>query len=133
MTLLVELSTRPVQRYLGFSDTYPLVAHSVATNVPSTTSNLPAVQKWLGVPFASAQRFSRPTPFVAHDDIGVVSAHEFGPVPWQPAGIVEKHWVDKKGWLNRDFVGQSEECLSCNILVPEKTRLAGQRIPVLVW
>lgn len=132
MSLSIKLATDPIQNYLGFSDNHPLSARSTAALAPASSSGLPAVQKWLGVPFASAQRWGRPTPHVATDE-SVVSAHEFGPVPWQPAGIVEKHWVDKQGWLDRDFVGMSEDCLSCNLFVPEKTRQEGKKIPVLVW
>lgn len=147
-SLVITLDTVPPQLYRGFSDGHPLVAHSVATHPtavaphPTPQPALPAVSKWLGIPFATAQRWAKPIPYALPQpspdaaplsNATPVDAFEFGPVPWQPEGIVEKHWVDKEGWLNRDFVGMSEDCLNCNVFVPQATRDKGHKIPVMVW
>lgn len=107
--LLVTLATTPIQALLGFTDTSPLVAHSTATVTPPSTSiSLPAVSKWLGITFATAERFGRPLPFVS-TSTEVIKCHEFGPQPFQTKrSALEFYWLQKEGWLNRDFVGSSE-------------------------
>lgn len=133
--LVVRLATSPSQHLQGFSDSFPLVAHSVARAImPSGTPIRPEVYKWLGVPFATAKRWAKSVPFAAASDAPQKrECYEFGPVPFQPAGIVEKHWVNQEGWLNRDFVGQSEDCLSLNVFAPAKAVNDGRKLPVLVW
>lgn len=138
--LLVKLATTPVQALQGFTDVHPLSARSVAAvpPPPSAAPLLPAVNKWLNVPFATAARWSRPTAYVAPsaEEGAVRKCFEFGATPLQGPGAVEPLWTCKDGWLDRDFVGEDEDCLSLNVFVPkeasEQAAREGRQLPVMV-
>lgn len=123
------------RRLEGYVDTCALSARSTA----GTLGNLPPVTKFLGVKFATAERWGRPIPYSTAERSGGAAkdaeqCFEFGPVPYQPAGIVERHWVDREGWLNRDFVGYDEDCLSANVFIPTTAvAQSSKKIPVMVW
>ncbi|KAL8276495.1 hypothetical protein RQP46_011096 [Phenoliferia psychrophenolica] len=136
MTLQVTLATSPPQVLQGFTSTAPVAAHSSPSH-PSTpgasTGSLPGVSKWLGIPFGTAERFSISTPYVAEPGAGVRECFEFGPTPLQPLGAMEPFWLKKEGWMDRDFVGEGEDCLSLNVFAPAKAREELKSLPVMVW
>lgn len=134
--LLVTLSTAPPQPLLGYTCTAPLAARSSATHPVPSSPSLRPVNKWLNVPYASAERWSKPTPYFVDPLAPTRDCFEFGANPLQGPGAVEPLWYPKEGWLNRDFVGASEDCLSLNVFVPkaasEKAKAEGRLLPVMV-
>lgn len=134
--LLVSLSTTPPQPLLGYTCTSPLAARSSATHPIPSSPSLRTVNKWLGIPYASAERWSKPTPYTVDSYAPPRECYEFGPNPLQGPGAVEPLWHPKEGWLNREFVGASEDCLSLNVFVPkaasEKAVEEGRQLPVMV-
>ncbi|WP_222853557.1 carboxylesterase/lipase family protein [Fodinicola acaciae] len=77
--------------------------------------------KFLGIPYATAQRFQRPQPVTPWT--GVRDAAEPGPIAPQGPSRLES----VMGPL-RTGAGQSEDCLSVNVWTP-----GGSHKPVLVW
>ena len=133
MSLLVTLPTSPPQALQGFTSTSPVAAHSSPAHVASTpASPLPAVNKWLGIPFGTTQRFASPTPYEAPPASSVRECFEFGPTPLQPLGAMEPYWLQKEGWLDRDFVGEGEDCLSLNVFAPALASEKLKSLPVMV-
>lgn len=136
--MLVTLPTTPPQPLQGYSDPFPLSARSTRTNPPPAGTALSSpVLKYLGIPFGTAARFAPSVAYTAPSD-APRECFEFGPNPMQPLrGAVEKFWIDKAGWLARDHVGMSEDCLSLNVFVPEaaaaNAKLRGELLPVFVW
>lgn len=133
----VTLATSTPQLLHGFVDTHPLSARSTAGS-PPPASPLAPVTKFLGIPYATAPRWSKPVHFPG--SASALECTEFGPQPHQPAnGAIERFWKNKTGhWLDRDFVGSDEEnCLSVNVFGPtvamERARLGGRKLPVFVW
>jgi len=85
-----------------------------------TLSNNQVVRKYLGVPYAKAERFEHPT---APDSwTGVKDVTSFGKVCFQFL------FPEPFGY---QFADMSEDCLNLNIYVPN-TRTSGSR-PVMVW
>ena len=138
MSLLVTLPTSPPQALQGFASTSPVAAHSSPAHAASTpaastpASPLPAVNKWLGIPFGTAQRFASPTPYQAPPASSVRDCFEFGTTPLQPLGAMEPYWLQKEGWLDRDFVGEGEDCLSLNVFAPALASEKLKSLPVMV-
>ncbi|MGO4680224.1 carboxylesterase family protein [Microbacterium sp. 2MCAF23] len=76
------------------------------------------VRSWLGVPFATAQRFRRPTLLPFNPDL---SYEQKGPAPLQAGDTT---------WLEADS-GVSEDCLNLNIWAPEDAD--DEALPVVVY
>ena len=135
MGLRVTLPTSPPQVLQGFTTTAPVTAHSSPSHptvLGADSASLSPVHKWLGIPFGTAERFAPPTPFVAQPGAGVRECFEFGPTPLQPLGAMEPFWLKKEGWLDRDFVGDGENCLSLNVYAPAMASEELTSLPVMV-
>lgn len=137
-TLLVTLESTPIQRLQGYSDTHPLSAQSTALLPPSTTSPaLVTVDKWLGVPFATAGRFQRPVAYTAAEET-TTYCHTYGTNPLQTTiSALERFWLSKPGWLDRSEIPFGEDCLNLNVYAPraavEEARKNGKTLPVMAW
>ncbi|SCZ91987.1 BZ3500_MvSof-1268-A1-R1_Chr5-3g08265 [Microbotryum saponariae] len=124
-TLLVQTSAGPIQ---GFEDTHPLRNTSSAALQSGTEA---PIYKWLGIPYAKAGRFERPTspdPWTQP-----IECFEFRTkFPQQPDGITEPFYQARLGDYRRDFVAQSEASHTIDVYTPEGTK-AGDALPCLVW
>ncbi|ORY81845.1 Alpha/Beta hydrolase protein [Leucosporidium creatinivorum] len=126
--LLVQTSAG---RVVGFLDTFALRESSAAPLIEAgQDGGLPAVQKWLGVPYAQARRWERPQPPQAWSE--PLKAHEFGSMFHQPPSGTEKIYGHQKGVYKRSFVTQSEDSFNLNVFAPEGTK-EGDSLPVLFW
>ncbi|EGG05224.1 carboxylesterase [Melampsora larici-populina 98AG31] len=127
--LLVHTSFGPV---VGFQDTHPLSDRSTASSVASGQigDQLP-INKWLGIPYAQAARWKRPTPPKAWKE--PLPCHEFGPYfPQQPDPAMLLY-LGKAGLHPRAWREQSEEKgHNLNVFLPDGVQ-AGDKVPVLVW
>jgi para-nitrobenzyl esterase len=83
-----------------------------------TDSAAQAIRSWLGIPYATAKRFRRPTllPFNL-----VLPYDQKGPAPLQPGDT---------SWLEADN-GFSEDCLNLNVWAPEDAE--DEPLPVIVY
>lgn len=113
MSLLVQTASGPV---LGFVDTFAVAAHSTAPQVAAgEAGGLRPVHKWLGVPFAQARRWERPTaptPWTTP-----LPTLEFGPMFPQPPSATEQIYGGKEGVHLRQ-VAMSEDAHNLNIFSP---------------
>ncbi|RDW75943.1 hypothetical protein BP5796_06764 [Coleophoma crateriformis] len=121
-------------RVKGFVDTYPLLDESAATSPPppSLPNSLTPVLKFLGIPYASPGRWNRISEDASWE--GVRECFEFGPIPFQPTGVIplEQVWFDAPGFHPRTHIQQAEECLSVNVFRPLQIP-EGTKLPVYVF
>ncbi|KAI5476522.1 carboxylesterase type B [Pseudohyphozyma bogoriensis] len=128
MSLEVATASGPI---LGFADTFPLRDRSSAEEVHSgADGGRDAVWKWLGVPYAQAKRWERPSPPDPWKE--PLKAWEFGTQFPQKENAIEKMWAEAEGWIKRDWIGQSEDSHFVNVFAPEGVK-EGDDLPVLVW
>ncbi|KAL1413334.1 hypothetical protein Q8F55_001093 [Vanrija albida] len=104
--------------------TYITPANGGGKRVKVTGARWPGgYNSFLGIPYAEApagtKRFDPPQPKVYTADS--LSALAFGPACIQPASLAA------------GLSGQSEDCLSLNILTPSAVAGTSARLPVLVW
>ncbi|EGG05225.1 carboxylesterase [Melampsora larici-populina 98AG31] len=137
--LLVNTNFGPV---VGFQDTHPLSDRSTASSVASGQigDQLP-INKWLGIPYAQAARWTRPTPPNSWQE--PLLCHEFGPhfpqlrFPQEPLSqqpvSVEVIYLGKPGLHPRAWREQSEEKgHNLNVFLPDEVQ-TGDKVPVMVW
>ncbi|POY72113.1 hypothetical protein BMF94_4845 [Rhodotorula taiwanensis] len=128
MSLCVETAHGPVR---GFTDSHKLARESSARLDPSAGDRL-AVHKWLGIPYARADRFKRPRdpqPWTEPKE-----CFEFGSAFPQPPSMTENLLAKMPGYLLRDHIPVSEDSHSLNVFVPGDLSLdEAEKLPVLVW
>lgn len=110
----------------GFIDTHPISEFSSATR---NLGPLSPIKKWLGIPYAQAQRWQRAQPPTSWTE--PLQCFEFGPSFPQPISPFDEMYAGRKGWFTRDFLGQSEDAFSLNVFAPALERPA--KLPVMVW
>ncbi|GAA6000369.1 hypothetical protein JCM5350_005457, partial [Sporobolomyces pararoseus] len=123
--LLVQTEYGPVQ---GFVDTHPVSQHSSAS-ISATGDQLP-VKKWLGIPYAQAERFTRPiapSPWQTPKE-----CFEFGTMFPQPAGMTEQLLSKLPGFVIRNQIKQSEDSHFVNVFVPGDLK-PDEKLPVMVF
>ncbi|KAK0450418.1 Alpha/Beta hydrolase protein [Desarmillaria tabescens] len=122
-SIISRTNSGPVE---GFVDTHPVSEYSSATR---NLGPLSPIKKWLGIPYAQAQRWQRaqpPTPWTEP-----LQCFEFGPSFPQPISAFDEMYAGRKGWFNRDFLGQSEDAFSLNVFAPATEGYS--KVPVMVW
>src|SRR6476659_2556771 len=88
------------------------------TDTSSTLSTDHAVRTWLGIPFATAERFHSPTLVPFNPDLPY---DQKGPAPFQAGDT---------SWLEADN-GFGEDCLNLNVWAPEDA--GDELLPVVVY
>ncbi|GAA6041333.1 hypothetical protein JCM8097_007667 [Rhodosporidiobolus ruineniae] len=125
LSLSVSTQSGPVT---GYSDTYPLRATTSAREPP--TGGRHPVLKWLGIPYAQAERWKRPqapTPWKKPKE-----CFEFGSMFPQPPSNTEVLMSKLPGFILRNHVPVSEDSHFVNVVAPGDLQ-EGEKLPVLVW
>ncbi|GAA6013666.1 hypothetical protein JCM10207_004809 [Rhodosporidiobolus poonsookiae] len=112
----------------GFSDTYPLRLTSSA-NEPADGGKEP-VLKWLGIPYARAERWKRPEAPAQWTEPR--ECFEFGSMFPQPPSNTEMLLSKLPGFLLRTHIPVSEDSHHINVFTPGDVQ-EGETLPVLVW
>ncbi|EGG05226.1 carboxylesterase [Melampsora larici-populina 98AG31] len=126
---LVHTSSGPV---VGFQDTHPLSDRSTASCVANGQfGDQSPINKWLGIPYAQAARWTRPTPPTSWQE--PLLCHEFGPYFPQTSDPFLTVYLGKPGYHPRTWREQSEEKgHNLNVFLPDGVQ-PGDNVPVLVW
>lgn len=116
---------------VGFDDPPPAAQSHSCTNGQSTGNEV-KVSKWLGIPYAQAERWQRPhapTPWVAP-----LRCTKFGPRFPQAVSIVDLIFSRKEDFnQNKHSPVESEELgFNLNVFAPKESQVNGE-LPVLVW
>jgi len=116
---------------VGFDDPPPVVQSHSCTNGQST-GNEAQVSKWLGIPYAQAERWQRPhhpTPWVSP-----LRCTKFGPRFPQGVSITDLIFSRKEDFnQNQHSPVESEELgFNLNVFAPKGSQVNGE-LPVLVW
>ncbi|GAA5897131.1 uncharacterized protein JCM6883_006590 [Sporobolomyces salmoneus] len=123
--LLVKTTYGPVK---GFTDTHPVQQESTANL--SANGDLKPVNKWLGIPYAKANRFERPT--APESWSTPKECFEFGTMFPQPAGMTEQLLSKLPGFVLRSHIKQSEDSHFVNVFTPADMK-ENEKLPVMVY
>ncbi|GAA99175.1 uncharacterized protein L969DRAFT_93637 [Mixia osmundae IAM 14324] len=130
--LQVDTKNGPV---LGFRDVFPLGEHSGYPGSPAKhdkSHHRPALRKWLGIPFAQAERWTRPR--APEPWTEPLQAYDYGVAPPQPPSTLTKMFEGKQGVYMRSHYKQSEHgCLTLNVFAPDLPNEQMKGLPVLHW
>ncbi|GAA5842155.1 hypothetical protein JCM9279_002801 [Rhodotorula babjevae] len=126
--LAVDTQHGPVQ---GFADTHPLqLTSSALAQPPLEPGNRNPVLKWLAIPYAHAERFTRPTAPTPWSE--PKPCLEFGTQFPQPPSNTELLLAKLPGFLMRTQIETSEHSHFVNVFAPGDIQ-QGEDLPVLVW
>ncbi|BGP10310.1 hypothetical protein JCM10049v2_006193 [Rhodotorula toruloides] len=115
----------------GFADTYPLRRTSSALDPHrGSGGGEDPVLKWLGIPYANAGRFERPSPPETWKE--AKDCLEFGSMFPQPPSNTELLLAKLPGFLMRTHIPVSESSHFINVFAPGDLK-DGEKLPVLVW
>ncbi|GEM10390.1 carboxylesterase type B [Rhodotorula toruloides] len=128
LKLIRDTSYGPVN---GFADTHPLRRTSSALEAHrGPGGGEDPVLKWLGIPYAQAGRFERPsTPETWQEPKECL---EFGSMFPQPPSNTELLLAKLPGFLMRTHIPVSESSHFVNVFAPGDLK-EGEKLPVLVW
>ncbi|KAH8922747.1 alpha/beta-hydrolase [Atractiella rhizophila] len=91
----------------------------------------PGLQKWLGIPYATAERWKRPIRLSSEAWTGVRKCEAFGPAPPQIPSAY--NWFgfggDPKDWVAN---ASEQDCLTVNVYKPSGVG-DNEKLPVMVW
>ena len=91
------------------------------------TQVLPRVRQWLGIPFATAARWTAPSPPPTRTS--PFNANAYGPSCYQLTSLTTDYYLQ---FAHQDEpLTESEDCLSLNIWAPSTFR--PQNTAVLIW
>ncbi|GAA5904828.1 hypothetical protein JCM6882_003216 [Rhodosporidiobolus microsporus] len=125
LSLTVHTQHGPVT---GYKDTHPLRPTSSANEAQD--GGLAPVAKWLGIPYAHARRFERPTAPESWE--GARECFEYGSMFPQPPSNTEVLLSKLPGFIPRTGFGVSEDSHFVNVFAPGDVK-EGEALPVLVW
>lgn len=100
---------------------------STAQGPVTGTHVLPRVRQWLGVPFATAARWTAPSPPPARSS--PFNANAYGNSCYQLSGPVTDYYMQFAH--QDDPLTESEDCLTVNIWAPSANQ--PQNTAVLIW